>query len=173
MEPAMRSRLIALDLALAISICSVANADDRLPIPDQAAQKKANELIQAVFGDQTKAATKPDAKLALVNQLLEESSRADTSVAARYAMLKAALDVAPDTSVAMPIIENMARHFRINELSAKAYTIKQMSKFAITPSQRKTLAESSMDLADAYVKKDSFKAASGLAKIAMGRSQEK
>ena len=61
---ALRLRLAL--LVLAFSFHSVSLADDRLPVPDKAAQQEAAAIVQDVFGDQIKAAAKPDEKLALM-----------------------------------------------------------------------------------------------------------
>ncbi len=162
----MRSKK-CLAIALLLSCATTVHADDRLPIPDVAAQKEADALVKEIFGDEIAKAKTPDEKSAFIKKLLEESATTGTSPEGRYSILKAALDVAPDAGVAMSVIENMAKQFRIDELNAKAYTIKKISDSVTTHSERKALAESAVRLMDRYVEMDNFDAALVLGKTAL------
>ena len=62
-------------LVLAFSFHSVSLADDHQPVPDEAAQQKAAALVQEIYGDQIKAATRPDEKLKLTNRLIEQARK--------------------------------------------------------------------------------------------------
>ena len=69
----MRCRLYL--LVAAVSLCSLAGADDRQPVPDEATQQKTDALVQEVFAEEIKKATKPDDKLTLSKRLIEESQK--------------------------------------------------------------------------------------------------
>ncbi|MFP6691870.1 MAG: WD40 repeat domain-containing protein [Pirellulales bacterium] len=153
-------------LVLAFSFHSVSLADDRLPVPDEAAQQEAAALVQDVFGDQIKAAAKPDEKLALTERLIEESQKNGDDPAARHALLKAALDVAADAAAAMPAVEEMARHFQIDALTEKASAVWRMSKRAKTSPQHKAVAETALQLVDESLGRDDYGSATKLAEIA-------
>ncbi len=153
-------------LVLAFSFHSVSLADDRLPVPDEAAQKEAADLVQEVYGDQIKSDAKPDEKLKLTKRLIEEARETGDDPAARYALLKAALDVAPDAAAAMPVIEEMAKHFQIDALTEKASTVWRMSKRARTSSQHKSVVETALQLVDESLGRDDYGSATKLAEIA-------
>ncbi|MEE2707364.1 MAG: WD40 repeat domain-containing protein [Planctomycetota bacterium] len=145
---------------------SVSPADDRLPVPDEAAQKEAAALVQEIYGDQIKAATKPDGKLKLTRRLIEQSQKSGDDPAARHALLKAALDVAADAAAAMPVVEEMARHFQIDALTKKASTVWRMSKRARTSSQHRAVAAAALQLVDESLGRDDYGSATKLAEIA-------
>ena len=148
------------------------HADERLPIPDEAAQKEAAALVQELFGQEVEAAKTPDQKSALVKSLLQEASQPDASPAGRYALLQVALDNAPDASIAVTVIDEMAKHFQIDTLRQKAAAVWRMSKEARTSPQRTAVAEVALQLADESVKRDAYDPALKLADIALNAAQK-
>ncbi len=153
-------------LVLAFSLHSVSPADDRLPVPDEAAQQEAAALVQEVFGDQIKAAVKPDEKLKLTGRLIDESQKSGDDPAARHALLKAALDMAADATAALPVVEEMAKHFQIDVLQEKASTVWRMSKRARTSSQHGAVAAAALQLVEESLGRDEYGSATKLAEIA-------
>ncbi|MEE3220186.1 MAG: WD40 repeat domain-containing protein, partial [Planctomycetota bacterium] len=141
-------------------------ADDRLPVPDEAAQKAAAELVQEVFGDQIKTATGPDQKLALTKRLIEEARKSGDDPAARYALYRAALVAARDASAAMSVIEEMAKHFQIDEVKAGTFTLLRISKSVKPRSEQGILAEACLKLVDVCLAEDRFAAATKLGELA-------
>jgi hypothetical protein len=147
-------------------------ADDRLPIPDKAAQKEAVDLVKEVFGKEIKAAQTPDQKLALTKKLLEQSSGTNDGPSVRYAMLQIALDIAPDASVAINIVDEIAKHFQIDSLNEKASTVWQMSKKARTSSQHVSVAETAMILMEDAARRDNYVHAIKLSDIALKAAEK-
>ncbi len=110
--------------AMLFVICiSVVHADDRLPLPDKAAQAEAVTLVMDVFGEQISKAKTAEQKSALVEKLIEQAEQPNTTPAGRFALYRTALDATVDAHVAMSIIDKMAKHFRLDAVVAKAYTL--------------------------------------------------
>ncbi len=159
-------RVIYLVLILSLSCLATAHADERLPIPDAAAQKEADKLVKEVFGKEFESSETPDQKSALTRKLLQAASRSDAKPQGRYALLKSALDVAPDASVAMLVVDEMAKHFQIDILEAKAYTIRQMSSKAKTSSEHLSVAKTGFTLMKRATGQDRYDYAVSLGEIA-------
>ncbi|MFP6694401.1 MAG: cellulose binding domain-containing protein [Pirellulales bacterium] len=152
-------------LILVFSFHSASLADDRQPVPGESAQKQAADLVQEILGDQIKAAIRPDEKLALTNRLIEESQKGGDP-AERYAILEAALNVAPDALAAMPVVKEMARHFQIDVMKQQASTVWRMSQRAKTSSQHKAVTEAALQLVDELMRQNDYGSATTLAEIA-------
>lgn len=141
-------------------------AEDLLPIPDQAAQDKAAALVKEVFAKEIAEAETDEQKSALVKSLLAQAEEARDDAAARFALYRIAIDSAPDALTAMSIIDDVAEQFDFNALSAKSSTVVNMSKSARTTEQHKAIATAADNLIDAYVSQDNFAAALKLGEVA-------
>ena len=106
-------------LALLLSICPVAHADDRHPIPDEASQKEADTLVKEVLGDVIRSATTAEKATAVIDELLGEASNS-TDPANCFAIYKAALEIAPDANAALRVIDESAKRFQFDGLKVKA-----------------------------------------------------
>jgi hypothetical protein len=168
----VRSCIVGVFAACFLSTASIVHSGDRQPVPNAAATKEASELVKEIFGKEIGSAKTPDQKATLTKKLLEEASRPDTTPAGRYALMQAALDSTPDALAAMSVVDNMAKHFQIDSLNAKASTVWRMSNDARTSSQHSAVAQVALQLVNESVNRDAYDPAIKLAEIALNAAQE-
>jgi hypothetical protein len=148
-------------------------ADQRkVPIPGNAAQAEADDLLNEAFGEEIEEAKTAEQRQVLIATLLAYAAQPDTPSADRYALLKAALDIAPDATTAMTIIDEMVKYYQIDELSAKEYTIKKISKSARTVAEHQSLANAAASLMDHAVRMDKYEDALRMGSIALASARE-
>ena len=85
--------------------------------------------------------------------MIEEARKNGDDPAARYAILNAALDVAPDANVAVTVVDARGRWFDIDVLKEKASIIWIMSKKAGTIDENRAVVEAAVLLIDAIMEK--------------------
>ena len=121
-------------------------AQERSPVPSIAAREKAGELVREVFGREIAEARKASEKRLLIDKLVSEAESNDG--AAKFALLKAALDIAPDAMSAVEVIDVMAGAFEVDVQRVKTSTIWRISKTARTIPEHKAVAEAAIERLD-------------------------
>jgi len=155
-------------LAVAI-VTTCGRTADKSPIPMEAAQLKALELVREVYGEQWENAETPAEKRALANKLIQQSA-SSTDLTNRYAVLKVACDIAceaGDVATAFRAIKQTAKQFDIDQYRAKGNAMSRAAKGAKSREQHQEIAECSLNLTDEAVDGDDFAAARYLANLAV------
>jgi len=143
-------------------------AQELAPVPPDAAQQEAVELIEEVYGEDYAQAKTSPAKTALANKLLKEA-RESNDPTNRYVLLRVARDMATqagDAETALRAVGEMAESFQVDLFQLKGAVLSAVSKSASLTKHRKVLAEQALALIDEAVAKDDFVAAKYLGELA-------
>jgi len=147
-------------------------APHRIPIPSEAAQAETDDLLNEAFGEEIEEAKTAEQRQVLITKFLTLATQPDTPSADRYAILKAALDIAPNATIAMTIIDEMVRYYQIDEVSAKEYTIKKISKSASTVAEHRSLANAAASLMEDAIRMDKYEDALRIGSIGWASARE-
>jgi len=161
-------------LTLVLSTTASLTGQDRAPIPSDAEQTKALELVREVYGEQWEDAETSDEKQALADRLMQQAGSSATLTNC-YMLLKVAGDIASkagDVKTAFRVIEQTARQFDIDEYRAKGRAVSQAAKTAKSREQHQVITDSSLALIGEAVDRDDFVAARYLAKIAVDTARK-
>ena len=142
-------------------------AADLQPVPDEAAQAEATKLVHDVFGKDIQKAKKPADKLSLTSRLMEEARNNSDDPTSQYAILHAALKVAPDTTSAIKVVDTIARTFDVNAFQLKVSAVLRLSKAAKTKVEYAAVANSANALIGPAVANDDYDTAIKLGNIAL------
>jgi hypothetical protein len=156
----------------ACHLCAASNADERLPVPSKESQRDANALVKDVYDDEIAAAKTTEQKTALVMKLIALAAQPSNDAPGRFALYRAALNVTPNATVAMAIIDDMAELFKFDRIKVKASTLLRLSKSVKVPSEQQVLATASMELITSCVARDDFASATKLAELAHAAAEK-
>ncbi|MHC4608584.1 MAG: hypothetical protein ACYTAF_16860, partial [Planctomycetota bacterium] len=138
--------------------------DNRLPVPDEAAQKKAEETIREVFAEQYAKKDK-DARVALAGTLIGKANETKDDNAARYVMLREARDVAAGVGridYAFAAIDLAAKLYRIDAFAEKKDTVDRAARAVRDPIDLSWVLAGLMYLAGEAIGRDDYDTASDL-----------
>ena len=139
------------------------------PLPDPDAQQRALAEIRRIFADEFANARSPSEKAALAAKLLEDARGTRDNPAAEYVLFEQSLKLAiesADPSQAQKTIDAMARAFEIDAFEAKVTAFAEISRSARSLTDRQSLVDSALAVADAAVEAGEFDAAHELANLA-------
>ena len=142
------------------------DASEKLAIPDAADQQEVLKLVGEVFGKEYKQAKTPAQKLAIARKLLKAGVEAKNDAAERFILFQVARKMAVkagDTKTALAAVNEAARSFRIDALAMKVDVVAALGKSAVSPAQRRSLAEAFPSLIDEALDNDQYDAATALA----------
>jgi hypothetical protein len=121
---------------------------DRVPVPDADAQRKAEKVVREVFGDPAK---KPAAeRITLSRRLLQQVMETKDDPASQYVMLRESRDLAAragDAATALKAVDEMARRFQIDPVQEKLAALSLAVQDG-RPDVMKPAAEAYLKLAD-------------------------
>jgi WD40 repeat protein len=116
----------------------------KLPVPDAAAQARAETLVKRILADDfARAAKDPAARGKLVRLLWEQGKETRDDNALRFVLLREARDLAArsaDAPAALLILGDLARDFAVDEPALKVEALLQVRSAATTPEANRTLA---------------------------------
>jgi len=148
---------------------SVAWAQGKTQVPDDAAQAKARELIREVYGKEYGAAKTSPERLAVARKLLDAAAGAKGDPANHFVLLEIAKDVAElagDAETALEAVDQVVETFEVDPIQTTVDCLGAVVKEAKSSSQRAALAEQAFSRIDAAVAEDDFEAAGKLGAIA-------
>jgi len=139
----------------------------RVPVPDEAAQEKAEATIaQDRFKTDFETAVQPATKAALAQKLLDEAAKPQNDAATTFVLLRLARDLdidlgepAGQTEKALATIDEMGRRFEIDPFEMKYSALQAMAKSTLNLAQRKELAKKIFTVGEAALAADDFKTA--------------
>lgn len=144
-------------------------AQEKTPVPDDAAQAKARELVREVYGKEYEAAKTPSERLALARRLLDAAAGVKGDPANHFVLLRTAKDVAVlagDAETALEAVGQLVQTFEVDSIQMKVDCLGAVAKAAKSSSQHAALAEQASSLIDAAVAAEDFEAAGKLGGIA-------
>ncbi len=136
----------------------------RLPEPDAAAQRTAEQKIRQLFSDAYARRTADD-RLELSRRLLREAHGTDDDPVARFVLLREAADLAAqagDTETAAAAIDRMAAGYEVDAVALKTKAIMDAARAVRTPEAAGRLAQAALALIDPALEADAYDAAANL-----------
>ncbi|MHC4407358.1 MAG: hypothetical protein ACYTG0_47730 [Planctomycetota bacterium] len=164
-----RAERAALVVITVLAGTAAASARGKIPVPDAAAQTKAQELVREIYGKEHEAAKTSARQLALARRLFDEGARAKGDPAGHFVLLRFAKDMAVqagDAETALEAVDRIVEVFEVDVIPAKVECLEAVAKSVKSSSQHAALAEQTFSLVDAAVAKDNFEAARRLGEIA-------
>ncbi len=161
------ARLACLCIALNfISICAVAAAEPKIPLPPQAARNEAEKTIRELYGNDIQVAKTSDQKHELAAKLLEQARQSGQNPAAQFVLFKTARDVAVEggaVAVAMEAIEELASRFEfLTGPVLKADAIALLAKSARSRDQNLSLYSANAQAMDEAIWENDYEVAQRL-----------
>jgi hypothetical protein len=155
----VRAALTFLTLAGAAGPAGAAQAPaPRAPVPDGAAQTRAENAIRKIFKDEyARAERDPAAARALAATLLQQARATTDSPALRFVALRKARDLAAwagDVTAAFQAVADLAGAFAVEPLPLKTDALTRAGAKALTPEAHKALAEAALNLVDEALRAD-------------------
>lgn len=115
---------------LCAGISRGADGSAKLPVPDSAAQKTSQQLIDEIYGKQVRAAMTREGRSALAKKLLDTSHEEKDSTA-RYVLLNMSKNLAADggdADAALAAVAELDRTYAIDTIAVKAETLRAAAK---------------------------------------------
>jgi len=146
---------------------------EKVPVPELEAQQEAEQRIREIYKSELAAATTPDGKLDLVEDLMAQAGQAATTATNRFVLLKLAFRLATeagDLAKVLEIADGMCGQYELNTLGVRTHAIKSVVE-SIRPGQP-TKAESgqivdtALRLVDEALRADDFRLALDLVNAA-------
>jgi serine/threonine protein kinase len=140
----------------------------KLPVPDRAAQAKAEALIKDVFQAEYAKKGPLDMK-ALAAKLLQQGLDTRDDLQARFVLFREAGDLAAqagDLKTAFAVVDKLASEYAVDALLLKAAFLTTAGGAARTSAAHQVVAEAALPLVDAAVNADRYDVALRLATVA-------
>ncbi|NQT14659.1 MAG: PD40 domain-containing protein, partial [Planctomycetes bacterium] len=149
---------------------AAALAQQKAPVPDDAAQAKARELIRQIYGPQHDEAKNSVEKTALAKKMLNEAADDRDDPANHFVLLQVARDMAvqaADANTAMAAVDQIARTYQVDAPAMKVETLFQTAANASLSEQRKAVARAAIPLIRAAREEDDYETANRLVRKAL------
>lgn len=150
-------------------------ASERSPPPAPAAQLEADKLVRELFEKELAAAKKAPEKSALAAKMLEQVNASQDDAAAKFALLKAGLELAVaagDPELTLKIVDRRSSHFELDARRERVVAIQRLDKSVLTPAARQALATLTPAVLEESVAADDFDAALQLVRIAQEAARD-
>ncbi len=170
-QPALR---VVLLLVILVTSAAETLAQGTTPVPDTAAQAKAQKLVRDIYRNEYDAAKTPAGRLALARKLLDEAAKAKSDPAEQFVLLRIARDVAVqtgDAETALDAADRIVQTFEVDPVQTKVDCLAAVAEAASSPSQHAALAHQAFSLVDVAAAEDDFEAAEKLAEIALASAR--
>jgi hypothetical protein len=165
-------REVARTLLVAACLCAhgaMAWARDRKPVPDAAAQARAQKLVRDVYGKEYDAAETSKEKTELAEKLLDQATKSKGDPAGHFVLLRVAKDVsvlAGDAKTALEAVDRIVATYDVDAIATRLDCVKRLAAAAKLSSQYGALAEQAESLIDVALADDDFETASQFGEIA-------
>ncbi len=123
---------------------SAPEGSPRCPVPSEVVQKETLKMVQAIYGDEIKAARTRPQKQALAEKFLQKSRQMDRDVEGRFALLGLSQDLATqagDVDTALQAAEQIARLYEVDRVKLKTKMLAQLFRAADDTPKRKLVIE--------------------------------
>jgi formylglycine-generating enzyme required for sulfatase activity len=151
------------------AIASQLLAQQRVPVPDAAAQQAARKVAAQIFGGRFTQAKTTAQKTALATEVIDAAMKVQDGSADQYALLKIAADIAAgagDAPTALQAVEKLAERFEAPGPKLTAESLLAAARNASLSSQRKAIGEAALNVVDALADADEYELALRLCKSA-------
>jgi hypothetical protein len=169
------ARLTAsLTLLLATTIPCVAVGQGRQPIPDEATQKAAFDVIAEVYKADFDAAKTPMQKVELASKLLRDGIATSDDPSARYVMLRVARDIAVEEGnlvAALDAVESIVQGFEADKFELQLDAATAVAKVLRLPADHGSFASLLIPMMDAAIDADRYEHAQALRALALNSAR--
>jgi len=162
-------------ILLAAACVLAQNAPARLPVPTEAAQSEALNIIREVYKADYEKAKTTDEKRAMARKMVERAAETKSDAASQYVLLRTARDIATqigDAETAFAAIDEMGRAFQVDGLPMKLAVLSKGAAMARLPAEHKAVAEWAMALVEEAVAADQYDLAAQVAQLALGAARK-
>ena len=145
-------------------------AQGRSPVPDDAAQAKARDLVHEIYGPQYDEAKTSTEKSALARKMLNQAAKTKGDPVSYFVLLRIARDMAiqaGDPHTSLEAVDQIARTYQVEAIAMKVQTLLQTAANARLPEQRKAVVQAALPLIRAAVVDDDYASANRLARKAL------
>jgi hypothetical protein len=160
---------MVLVVLVALAGTAAALAQGKAPVPDAAAQDRAQGLLRDVYGSEYDAARTSKQKTELASKLLERAAKSKADPASHFVLLRVAKDVAvlaADAETALEAVDRIVATYDVDAMDMRLDCARRLAEAAKLSSQHGAVAEQAYALVDAALAEDEFKAATQLGEIA-------
>ncbi len=157
---------VVLLLGTLVAAAAVALAEERAPVPDDAAQAKALELVHEVYGRQSDEAMSSAEKAAVAKEMLDEAAQSKDDPASHFVLLGVARDMAVEAGeagIALQAVDEITRAYQVDGPAMKLAALLAAAAKARSSKQRKAVVEAAIPLIHAAVDQDDYATAKRLA----------
>jgi hypothetical protein len=149
-------------------------SDDRLPVPDKAAQERSAERLKEVLGGELEAAVTEKQRAELIGRLRELAADSGDDAEGEYVLLQKACDLSilnADGTAAIDAINQLANRFQVDALRLKASALFRAAK-GVKADRRKALAGNFADVIDQALNAERFEIALPLCDVALENARK-
>lgn len=154
--------MMALHIFLsALLATSGPQAGDRIPAPEESAQKQAEKLVKDLFKEDYAKKTPKD-KASLGDKMLEQARQAKDDPPSQYVLFREAQDLlaqAGEADRCFLAIDEWTAIFAVDALDLKSRALAAVVKMPKTPDEMKTLTLTHLKLVDAAIAGDQYELA--------------
>jgi len=161
-------------IMIVVSICTIAAAEEKAPIPNQVAQQQALALIKEIYGSDFEAAKSNEQKTVLAKKLIARAAESQ-DLTNKYSLLRVAKDVAVsgcDVATALMTVDEIAKSFQVDALMMKASVLYSLTKVARTPGEHKAIAQQAMEMIDIAIDRDDYDTTMKLVQMALSEARQ-
>ena len=172
-EQRSAQRMVLVVMVL-VAGATAALAQGKAPVPDAAAQKRAQGLLRDVYGKEYDAAKTSKQKTELAKKLLDQAAKSKADSASHFVLLRVAKEMAvlgADAETALEAVERIVATYDVDAMEMWLACAKRLASAAKFSSQHAALAAQVYALVDIAVAEDNFEAASQLGEIARVAAQ--
>jgi len=151
-------------LLLCANVAAAQNGvgNGKVPVPDEASRKHAEELLREVYGPEYDAAKSSVQRAALAKKLVEQAEENRGNPVECFVLLRAAREMAiqaVDAKLALQATDRLATWYDVDGTTQRVDTFQAVGRAASKSSQFHALADQALPLIDAAVREDRFDAA--------------
>lgn len=153
---------VVLVVVVLVAGTGVAFAQGRAAVPDDAAQSKARELLQELYGKEFESAQASAQKTALAKKMLGQAAETKGDPASHFVLLRVAKDVAVlagDVETALGAVNRIAAIYDVDAMEMKEETFHAVASAARISSQFKAIAQQALPLIEEAVALDEYEKA--------------
>jgi serine/threonine protein kinase len=146
---------------------------DVLPVPDEAARRKAAQLLRETFPEDFAQARSDEQKSAFAKQLLKQAAEISDDPVGRFVLLETVRKLAIEARepvAGLKAIDLAAQHYEVEPWSMKVDLLTVISQGPHGAAQRRVVAEHAAQLTAEALEAQQFEAASALNKLAMSEA---
>jgi hypothetical protein len=148
-------------------------ADDRLPVPDQASQDEALAAAKELFADDYSDAKTTQARRKLADKLLGVAKETNDDPNSRFVLLSQAIEMAVaggDFDLALQAVDELEAEFAIDGLDRRVEVLTAVAK-DLPKDKTESFVEKLLEVVHHLVRADKFESAGRLLKLAAARAK--